>query len=220
MMALIKEWIITIISVIIFATFMEILIPNSDYKRYVNVVIGFLFVIVILTPLTKFIGGEIDLKGEILKTSNQLELSTSQDRINNIQHSNEETILILYKNKISKQIKNHIEHATEYIVSEVIPEVENNSKSTEFGSIKGVSIILGKKIRNTEHISGIVEPVQINISMDRKNNNTVEADGIFISNEDDIIKKSISNLYNIPKDNINIYIPKDDQAGGNRYETK
>ena len=41
MMALISEWVVTIISLIIFTTFIEILIPNSNYKRYIDVVMGF-----------------------------------------------------------------------------------------------------------------------------------------------------------------------------------
>ncbi len=208
-MALIKEWVITIISVIIFATFMEILIPNSNYKRYVNVVIGFLFIIIILTPLTEFIGGQINFEEEILKTSNQLELSTAQNKINNIQHSNKETILALYKNKISKQIKNHIEDKTEYIVNEIAMKVEDNSNSTEFGLIKELNITLREKTGNAKATSKIVEPVQISVSMNKNNNNTVGANSIFISNEGDLIKNDIRNLYNIPKDNINIYILKD-----------
>ncbi len=208
-MALIKEWVITIISVIIFATFMEILIPNSNYKRYVNVVIGFLFIIIILTPLTEFIGGQINFEEEILKTSNQLELSTAQNRINNIQHSNKETVLALYKNKISKQIKNHIEDKTEYIVNEIAMKVEDNSNSTEFGLIKELNITLREKTENAKATSKIVEPVQISVSMNKNNNNTVRANSIFISNEGDLIKDDIRNLYNIPKDNINIYILKD-----------
>lgn len=208
-MALIKEWVITIISVIIFATFMEILIPNSNYKRYVNVVIGFLFITIILTPLTEFIGGQINFEEEILKTSNQLELSTAQNRINNIQHSNKETVLALYKNKISKQIKNHIEDKTEYIVNEIAMKVEDNSNSTEFGLIKELNITLREKTENAKATSKIVEPVQISVSMNKNNNNTVRANSIFISNEGDLIKDDIRNLYNIPKDNINIYILKD-----------
>lgn len=208
-MALIKEWVITIISVIIFATFMEILIPNSNYKRYVNVVIGFLFITIILAPLTEFIGGQINFEEEILKTSNQLELSTAQNRINNIQHSNKETVLALYKNKISKQIKNHIEDKTEYIVNEIAMKVEDNSNSTEFGLIKELNITLREKTENAKATSKIVEPVQISVSMNKNNNNTVRANSIFISNEGDLIKDDIRNLYNIPKDNINIYILKD-----------
>jgi stage III sporulation protein AF len=119
MLAFIREWVITIISVIIFVTFIEILIPNSNYKRYINVITGLLLIVVILTPLTKFINRQIDFEEEVLKIFNQLELSTAQNKVDNIQYSNDEAVMALYKNKISEQIKSYIENNTEYIVSEV-----------------------------------------------------------------------------------------------------
>lgn len=208
-MTFIREWVITIVSVIIFVTFIEILIPNSNYKRYINVVIGFLLMIVILTPLTKLISGQIDFEEEILKISNQLELSTAQNRINNIQYSNDEAVITLYKSEISKQIKNHIEYNTRYVTDTILIEVEDdNNNSTQFGLIKNLNITLKEKTENVEPISKTIEPVQINVSLGGKNNNTVEVNSILINNGEDLIKEDISNLYNVSEDDINIYILK------------
>lgn len=207
-MTFIREWVITIVSVIIFVTFIEILIPNSNYKRYINVVIGFLLMIVILTPLTKLISGQIDFEEEILKISNQLELSTAQNRINNIQYSNDEAVITLYKSEISKQIKNHIEYNTRYVTDTVLIEVEDDNNSTQFGLIKNLNITLKEKTENVESISKTIEPVQINVSIGEKNNNTVEANSILINNGEDLIKEDISDLYNVSEDDINIYILK------------
>lgn len=207
-MTFIREWVITIVSVIIFVTFIEILIPNSNYKRYINVVIGFLLMIVILTPLTKLISGQIDFEEEILKISNQLELSTAQNRINNIQYSNDEAVITLYKSEISKQIKNHIEYNTRYVTDTILIEVEDDNNSTQFGLIKNLNITLKEKTENVEPISKTIEPVQINVSLGGKNNNTVEVNSILINNGEDLIKEDISNLYNVSEDDINIYILK------------
>ena len=206
-MALVRDWIIAIITVIIFATFIEILIPNSSYKRYVNVVIGFLFIIIILTPLAKFINGQINFEDEILKTLNQLEFSTAQNRINDIQYINKETIITLYKNQISKQIKNHIENKTEYIVSEVDIEVVDDDNE-KFGLIKNFNIALKKNTGDIKPANKIIEPIQIGVSMNGKNNNTTVVNSVLINNKSDLIKNDISNLYNIPKDKISIHILK------------
>lgn len=205
-MALIREWIITIISVIIFVTFIEILIPNSNHKRYINVVVGFLLMIVILTPLTKLISGQFNFEENIIKTSNQLELSTAQNRINNIEHSNNEAVMTLYKSEISKQIKNRIEHSTEYFVDDVSIEVEDDNNSPKFGLIKSFNITLQERTKDVEPVNKGIEPVQINVSVGKKINNTVEANSILINNEGDLIKEDISNLYNVSKEDINIHI--------------
>ncbi|QUH20692.1 stage III sporulation protein AF [Alkaliphilus sp. B6464] len=207
-MELLREWIITIISVIIFVAFVEILIPNSNHKRYINVVVGFLLMIVILNPITNLIGGEIDFQEGVIKTSNQLELATAKNRINNIQTSNNEAVVKLYKNEISKQLKSRIEENTEYIVKEILVEIEDDSKSSNFGLIDSFSITLKETNKYKEPPKTKIEPVQINVSLGRKNNNTVEAHSILINNESDLLKDDISNFYNVSKDNINIYVLK------------
>lgn len=207
-MALIREWVITIISIIIFIAFVEILIPNSNYKRYINVIVGLLLMVVILTPLTKFINGEVDFESEIFKISNRLELSTAQNRINNIQYNNNEAVITLYKNEIGIQIKNHIEQNTECTVDKVSVEIEADNNSPQFGLIKNIDIILKEKINDSESADKKIKPVQINVPTEKNSNNTVKANSILINNEEDLIKKDIGNLYNISGDNINIHVLK------------
>lgn len=207
-MTFIREWVVTIISVIIFVTFIEILIPNSNYKRYINVVIGFLLMTVILTPLTKFITGQINFEEEIFKTAGQLELSTAKNRINNAQYDNSGAVIKLYKSKISEQIKNYIGYSTEYIVDEIFVEVEDDNNSPQFGSITNFYITLKEKTGDVESENKIIEPVQINVSMEKNNNNTVETNSILINNREDSIKEEISNLYNVSKNNIDIHVLK------------
>jgi len=204
----IREWVVTIISVIIFVTFVEILIPSSNYKRYINVVIGFLLMTVILTPLTKFIKGQINLGDGVFKTSSQLELLTAKNRINSIQYDNNEAVVKLYKSKISEQIKNYIEYSTEYIVDEILVEVEDDNNSPQFGSITNFNITLKEKMEDVKSGNKVVEPVQINISTGKNSNNTVEANSILINSREDSIKEEISNLYDVTEDNINIHVLK------------
>ncbi|MFW5648552.1 MAG: stage III sporulation protein AF [Candidatus Alkaliphilus sp. MAG34] len=207
-MTFIREWVVTIISVIIFVTFVEILIPSSNYKRYINVVIGFLLMTVILTPLTKFIKGQINLGDGVFKTSSQLELLTAKNRINSIQYDNNEAVVKLYKSKISEQIKNYIEYSTEYIVDEILVEVEDDNNSPQFGSITNFNITLKEKMEDVKSGNKVVEPVQINISTGKNSNNTVEANSILINSREDSIKEEISNLYDVTEDNINIHVLK------------
>jgi len=163
---------------------------------------------VILNPLTKLISGEIDFEEGVIRTSNQLELATAKNRINNIQHSNDEAIVKLYKNEISKQLKNRIEQNTEFMVKQVLVEVVDDSTSPDFGLIASFNITLKESQKQKEHLTTKIEPVHINISLGTKNNNTVEASSILINSESDVLKNDISNFYNVPKDNINIYILK------------
>lgn len=163
---------------------------------------------VILTPLTKFIKGQINLGDGVFKTSSQLELLTAKNRINSIQYDNNEAVVKLYKSKISEQIKNYIEYSTEYIVDEILVEVEDDNNSPQFGSITNFNITLKEKMEDVKSGNKVVEPVQINISTGKNSNNTVEANSILINSREDSIKEEISNLYDVTEDNINIHVLK------------
>lgn len=208
-MELLREWIITIISTIIFIAFVEILIPNSKQKRYIDMVVGFLIVIVILNPLINIINSGIDFEGEILEVSNELELATAKNRVDNIKFNNNEAIVKLYKDKISIQLKNRIEENTEYLVEEAIVKIEEDIENVNFGSINSFDITLKgdfKNEKNKDSVESKIEPVQINIAIDKKSNNTVEANSILIDNEVDLIKDDISNFYSLDRESITIYI--------------
>ena len=50
--------------------------------------------------------------------------------------------------------------------------------------------------------------MKINVSLGDKINNTVKANSILISSEEDALKKELENFLNVSKENINIYTLK------------
>ncbi|SDK51323.1 stage III sporulation protein AF [Natronincola ferrireducens] len=206
-MDIIREWIITIVSIIVFITFVEILIPNSDNKRYINVVVGLLIMIVILSPVFQVIKGDVDLGNKILEASNQMEHTTIK---NTISHQKDyvqtEMVMALYKENLIQQMEHRIEAISDYGVENIQLEVEEKDQSN-LGMIYGVDITL-KAYKKVNIEKKDIEPVKINVLLN-ENDNTVEAGSILIDNEGERIKNDFSIYYNLPKDNINIYILKD-----------
>ncbi|ABW19160.1 stage III sporulation protein AF [Alkaliphilus oremlandii] len=207
-MDFVRQWTITIVSVIIFITFVEILIPNSNNKRYINVVVGFLLMIIILNPLTKFIAGEIDFEESILKSLNQIEAETAKNVINNIQYSNEEMVISLYKKKIVEQVTTRLEKNTDYLVKDVLVNIVEDINSANFGSVSSLDITLTENQKDNVELESKIKPVKINVSLGDKINNTVKANSILISSEEDALKKELENFLNVSKENINIYTLK------------
>lgn len=201
-MNMLREWIINILSVIIFVAFIEILVPRSNYRRYINVVIGLLVMIVILNPLIKLLNGGIYLGTEVAQASNELDYLIMKNRSNALEHTQKELVLQLYRQDLKKQIKNKIEGATKYFVHNINiiigEEMEEN-----FGMIKEIEIFLDIKKKEGGNI-------EIDVSINAKNNNTVKTQSIWISNEGEKFKKYFSELYNVPSDNIKIYVPNEE----------
>lgn len=203
---MIREWIVTIVSVIVFVTFVEILIPNSDNKRYINVVVGLLIMIVILNPLFYLFRGDINFEDNILQASNQMEFQTMQNRVEHNQYLQNEAVIELYKSQLAQQMQNRVENLSDYSVEKIDLLVEEKDLE-KLGFIHQIDITL-KAGKTTGFKKKEIEPIKIDVAIN-KNNNTVAADSIRIDNEEDIIKRDFSIYYSLPKDNINIYILKD-----------
>ena len=54
-MEFIKEWVTNIILFVLFATMIDMLLPNSKFQKYTKMVIGLLLIAIILTPVFKLI---------------------------------------------------------------------------------------------------------------------------------------------------------------------
>ena len=52
-MDLIKEWVTNIILFILFATVLDMVLPNSKFQKYTKMVVGLLLISIILTPIFK-----------------------------------------------------------------------------------------------------------------------------------------------------------------------
>ena len=52
-MEFIKEWVTNIILFILFATVIDMVLPNSKFQKYTKMVAGLLLIAIILTPIFK-----------------------------------------------------------------------------------------------------------------------------------------------------------------------
>lgn len=63
MMGALHHWIKNLILVVLFASFIQLLVPSEPFKRYIRVVMGFFIIITLLHPLLAFL--QLDPGGEI-----------------------------------------------------------------------------------------------------------------------------------------------------------
>lgn len=62
-----------VVIIIISATFVELLLPKSELKRYVRLVIGLLIILVMLTPFYSFVQLSADMSPEFILAQSRLE---------------------------------------------------------------------------------------------------------------------------------------------------
>ncbi|WP_129597773.1 stage III sporulation protein AF [Anaerophilus nitritogenes] len=197
MMNFLRSWIINIVSVVIFITFLEMLLPNSNMKKYIKMIIGLLVMIVILSPLLQIVHGNFNIEDEVLKTSlaiDQKNLSLTFDDLGNIQN---QQVIKLYTQKIETNIKDKIEQDTQCMVLKVNAEIETSKEHENFGAIKKMNIVLKNPINDSTNKK--IQTVSISPIGKPPDSDYKSQDTIPVIKK---IKESISNIYQIDKDQI------------------
>src|SRR5690554_5337594 len=98
-------WVKNIIYIIFFIVFLEILLPNNSMRKYVKVVGGLLVMVVILSPLTKFINKEINLSDVIAKNIIDIEQVDLKSKNTLLQEKQDYLTTKIYKERVISNIK-------------------------------------------------------------------------------------------------------------------
>jgi len=210
-MDMIREWIITIISVIVFITFIEMLLPNSDNRRYINVVIGLLIISIVLKPISSVITDGIFFDDSFMRVSNEIGQKTLTNRLESTGFNQRENVIVLYKNELKRQMKRKIESQSNVLVRTLKLEIEEEDKEN-FGMINKIVLVIEdqKEIDvNDGTVTNIAEiKVSVSIAIAKENSdNIIDNESILINKKGEEIKQNLSSFYKVPVDNIIITAP-------------
>lgn len=67
MLESIKTWIVTVLIGAFIVNIVDMILPSSKIKPYINLVVNFIFVFIILTPIANFFSKDMSLEDKILK---------------------------------------------------------------------------------------------------------------------------------------------------------
>jgi stage III sporulation protein AF len=99
------NWVRKIILIILLAHFIEMLLPDNDLKKYVEVVIGFFLILVLLTPILRLSGRRISQLEFNLTPSAQPSFAQIVQTGKNLRRQQMEETQGDYKQKLSNQVE-------------------------------------------------------------------------------------------------------------------
>ena len=67
MLESIKTWIVTVLIGAFIVNIVDMILPSSKIKPYINLVVNFIFVFIILTPIANFFSKDMSLEDKVLK---------------------------------------------------------------------------------------------------------------------------------------------------------
>ncbi|MCG8539760.1 MAG: stage III sporulation protein AF [Clostridia bacterium] len=205
MIEAIKGWIINIVIVIILLSFLEILMPDSKMKKYINLILGFIVMLVILGPIIEVLNSTDNLQDDVFIISSELNKKEYSFVSSNIENKQMNQLKALYKDRIRKDIAYRVESKYNVKVGKVNIEIEEDNQERN-GGIKSLElyVLSSEEPRNEDTIP----IVKIDVSDNEKNNiekntnKSLDKDiNIDLSRR---IKEDISNIYNLNETSIEI----------------
>ncbi|MFU0783441.1 MAG: stage III sporulation protein AF [Thermoanaerobacterium thermosaccharolyticum] len=188
---MVKNWILQIAYISILAIVFELLIPSSNMKKYVKVVIGLTIMIAIINPILGFLKNGVDVNSTLEREYNYNSID-----INSVtkQAEIERNKLIVdeYKKRLNEQIKERILDIIDASDVEVESTIIEDLNDKTFGVIKNVHVVLSN-----------VKYKMVNDINDGKiiiDTSKTDEKGQIL----DDIKNDISKFYNVPLKNITI----------------
>lgn len=113
MIDLLSEWLKEIILIVLLASFVDLLLPNSSFQKYARMVMGLLIILTIISPIFSIFSEDFSVNNIIRDIENEIDTKESTVTIG------EEAINSEYEEKMVKEVE-------ERMFTELKPLVENN----------------------------------------------------------------------------------------------
>lgn len=181
MISFLNSWASGVVVAVIVGSIIEMILPESNNKKYIKTVIGIFILFTIISPVIVSFSGGIDLKSMI-----EFDEYTNSVPVASGNVINDNDIFNVYKDNISKEITNTLKQ-NGYKVQKI--NVTASSKEKNYGEILEIKLTI-------EETSTEIEKINIDIS---NNNNSKQEISESTKNK---VKELLNTTYGIAKDKI------------------
>lgn len=135
MIEFLRNWIISVVVMVIFVVFIDMILPENSIKKYARFVTGLIVVITILTPVFKLFDRDADIETYISQYAEVYNTEVSNFNSKNIQESIQEQTMEVFKEKLKEKIEKDIYDGTgkKYKVTRL--EIKESSDENIYDSI-------------------------------------------------------------------------------------
>lgn len=148
-----KNWIISIVTVVIFMALIDLILPSNSLKKYAKLSTGLIVIIIILTPIFKIFYSGTSIENYVSSYITKYEKSESSDNFIKNDDFNNQTIRV-FKENLKSSIEEVIHNDThkQYRVSEL--QIVEDSNSLDFTSVKNIEL---EKVDNGNKVEAVAK---------------------------------------------------------------
>ena len=195
MIATFTSWVKSIIFVVLFASFLELLLPSSSMQRFIRVIMGLLIMLVILNPVIDMAQNYLAPIQVPALSSHSAQSMIILNQAKGIVADREQVAAQLYKKELAQQMRVMIAALDGVADAKVVIDIETGTDDKWKGMIHGVQVYVTPGIQNKG-----VQIAKISIG------DTVKPTADLTLELEYKIKKMITELYQVPKERINVQI--------------
>lgn len=132
--------------IIIFTSFIEMLLPNASMKQYTRLILGLFVILLVIDPVLTFLnkGSDFSVQGWSAPAQND-QLEKILDNAEELSGRSQETVIREYADKFEQQIAALVRLSPEVENAEVAVELEDGESQFEAGAIRQVLITASVK---------------------------------------------------------------------------
>jgi stage III sporulation protein AF len=197
-----SAWIKHIILLILFATFLELLIPNNDYKKFIKVIMGLLLLLAVLQPVLDIVDRSWDNTAATTVTGSKIGETKTEIANHSAKFQNERDRVALeqYKKELTKQVR--VLAGSIAGIMDVRAEIVLNENKGEknYSTIKKITIYAkpGRESKNTAAVNSVK---QVEISMKTK---SMTPAAVLDDQHKEHIKKVVTEFYHLNPEQIEV----------------
>ncbi len=215
MLLFLKDWIINIVTITVILILFEIIIPTGKIKKIINLVSGFILLIVIINPFIALRNGNYTLREDVISDSfyiDKKELENSSKLLNDTQMKQ---IASVYKNKLIHKIQAETEEIEGVETLKVDVEINEDYTCDNFGEVNKVYLEMQKKKKQGKEEKQVgsikikpVAAVKVDIISQSENEKTKASKQINESGSKlaELVKENLHKTLEIKKDSIIVTI--------------
>ncbi len=205
MIELLKNWITSIVTFSMFVVILELLLPDGNIRKAVNLVSGFIMIIVVINPFIGLFNKDINLMDFQIVSSNFLDREDINYKSKMLDEIKMRQTIEVYRQKLMSQAESATRDISGVLDANADVIIDEDLSSEGFGSIKRIYlyIITGNERDGNSTIK--IDKIKIGEKEDKVSDQNLEYDEKINSE----IKDRISNLLDVDKQNIILSFEKE-----------
>lgn len=190
---------------LIFISFVDIIVPQKKYKEYINLMLAFILIFIVVSPLNSFLGFFGENNGSLFADETiNYNRSLLQKEGAYYEEAQKAAVLAQYSDELLLQLKRMVESGGQFTFEQ--GEFSLDSTDESFGEIKTISVTVTEVApKPTKKPFIRIEPVKVKVNKQEAQDETPP--NVETSQIKDL-KKSISDFYHILDEHIYVYITK------------